>query len=229
MVFAAGDAAREAAGTALVVPIHHCDYDDLLLGREIEPRLVSGRYAVYLDEFMPFHPDLSILGIRRRIDPERYYSTLNAFFSRLERRHGVEIVIAAHPKSSYPANPFGGRKIFRGAARPLVRDCEFALTTFSNSLGYAVLANRPLIFFSSHDNTVRKPSQRLDLYPAIYAGALGRKVANLDHPAAADLEIPSVDARLYDDYRHRYIVSRGAEGRVSRVLLLYFLSSDRSF
>jgi len=228
VTFAAGDAAREAAGRARVVPIHHCDYDDWLLARAEEPRLVAGRTAVYLDEFMPFHADLGILGIRRRIDPARYYSTLNAFFGRLEERHGVEIVVAAHPKSSYPANPFGGRKIFRGATRLLVRDCEFAVTTFSNSLGYAVLARRPLVFFTSDEIAARYRSLRLDLYPATYARALGRRLANLDRPAAEDLEIPPIDGRLYDDYRHRYIVSREAEGRVSRELWLEFLSRERA-
>lgn len=224
VVFAAGSAAREQAGKARVVPIHHIDYDEWLDTRADDGRLVSGRYAVYLDQFAPSHPDYKFLGLTTPVDPVHYYAFLNAFFSRLEKKYDLNIVIAAHPKSDYPVNPFAGRKIARSSARALVRHCEFALATYSTALGYAVLDRKPLVFFTTDDIAARDRPRRLDALPAHFATVLGRPCVNLDHPPEEESRIDPVDAMLYDDYKYRYLVSRQSEGRPSREAYLDLFS-----
>lgn len=224
IVFAAGSAALESAKGTRAVAIHHCDYDLDLLAHN-DARLLDKRYAVFLDEYMPFHPDLEVVGIRRRVEPVRYYSSLIALFDRLESKYDIEVVIAAHPKADYSqSNPFGNRRIFIRKTCQLVRGCEFALTTFSNSLNYAVLERRPILFFTSEDIAAKYRSIRLDLYPSRYARVLGRPLVNLDHLADADLEIPPVDPLLYNAFRYRYIVSQESEGRISRDIWLQSLT-----
>lgn len=222
VVFAAGEAARQSAGGARVVPINHYDYDDWLETRGSDPRLVEPRYAVFLDQFLPFHPDFKLNGIRQNIDPGRYYAALNAFFERLERRQGVEIVVAAHPKADYPENPFGGRRLFRSATRALVRRCEFAVTNWSTALSYAILDLKPILFFTSDDIARRYRPLRYDLYPPYSASILGRPIVNLDRPSEEDERVPPVDPVLYDDYKYRYLASRECEGRLSREIYLEF-------
>lgn len=228
VVFAAGSAAREEAGAARVVPINHIDYDEWLETLPGDERRVEGRYAVYLDQFAPAHPDFAFLGIKTMIDPVRYYSQVNAFFTRLEKRHGLEVVIAAHPKSDYPMNPFGGRKIFRSATRPLVRRCEFALATISTSLSYAVLDRKPLIFFTTDDIAARYRPLRHDAFPPLFARVLGRPCINLDHPPQDNLRVDPVDESLYDAFKYRYLVSRELEGRVSREAYLDYFTREFS-
>jgi hypothetical protein len=224
VVFAAGSAAQDQAGRARVVPINHGDYDDWLASRDEDKRLIDGRYAVYLDQFAPAHPDFKFLGIKKFIDPERYYALVNEFFASFERRHGLEVAIAAHPKSDYPTNPFVGRKIFRSSARALVRHCECAFATASTSIGLAVLDRKPLIFFTTDDITERYRPLRHDVIPFHFARVLGRPCVNLDHPDQDGVPINPVDERLYDDYKYRYLVSRQSEGRLSREAYLNFLS-----
>lgn len=228
VVFAAGSAAREAADAARIVPINHIDYDDWLETLPVGTRRVDGRYAVYLDQFAPAHPDFAFLGIKTMIDPVRYYSLVNAFFDRLEKRHGLEVVIAAHPKSDYPENPFGGRKIFWSATRPLVRHCEFALATISTSLSYAVLDRKPLIFFTTDDIAARYRSLKHDVFPPHFARVLGRPCINLDHPPQDDLRVDPVNEGLYDDFKYRYLVSRELEGRLSREAYLDYFTGEFS-
>ncbi|MBI3565964.1 MAG: hypothetical protein HY079_12260 [Elusimicrobia bacterium] len=213
-VFAAGAAAREEAGHAPVVPVNAGDYDDWLEHKDDDPRLVEGRYAVYLDQYATAHPDFALLGVKRLIDPDRYHALLDAFFTRLERRHGVEVVIAAHPKADYARNPFGGRLILRSSTRALVRRCEFALATISTSLGFAVLDRKPLVFFTTEEMMERYRPLRHDVAPFHFARALGRTCRILDRDEGAEIE--PVDAALYDDYKYRYLVSRETEGRLSR-------------
>ncbi len=226
VVFAAGEAAREEAGPARVVPINHYDYDDWLEARDSDRPPAAGRYAVFLDQYLPHHPDFKLLGLKTLVEPSRYYALLNAHFERLERRHGVEMIVAAHPKADYRDNPFGGRKILRGAARPLVRFCEFALTSYSTALSYAVLDAKPLLFFTTDDIARRYRRIRLDLLPACVAKTLGRTCAVLDRPREEDELAPSADPRLYDAYKRRYLVSPETEGRLSRDAYLDFFSRE---
>ena len=226
VVFAAGDAAREEAGRARVVPINHWDYDSWLETRASDARLVDGRYAVYLDQFAAGHPDFKFVGIKTLIDPVRYHALLNAFFYRLEKEHGLTVVVAAHPKSDYPVNPFGGRRILRASTRPLVRHCEFALATHSTALGYAVLDRKPLIFFTTDDIAARYRSLRLDEFPAHFARVLGRHCVALDRVSRDDLRVDPVNETLYDGYKYRYLVSRETEGRLSGEAVAEFFSRE---
>ena len=53
---------------------------------------------VFIDQYTPFHNDYTLKGWRH-ISPEKYYKTLNAFFSNIEKRYNCEVVICAHPSA----------------------------------------------------------------------------------------------------------------------------------
>lgn len=220
-VFAAGEAAAGAYPARRVVAVNHPDYDERLASGP-RPSPVAGRYAVFLDENMAGHPDLAVLGVAP-IDAGRYHAALDAFFTALERRHGLRVVVAAHPKSEYRGDPFRGRVVLKGATRALVDGCEFAVTTFSSSLGYAVLARKPLVFFTTDEIATRYATIQLDVFPPLFARTLGRECLNLDRPEQSSrVEVPPVDEALYDAYKYRYLVSRASEGRASREVCAEF-------
>ncbi len=125
IVFAAGE--QLLAGDLYsdrVVPINLCDYDLYVKARGGRDRLVSGRYAVFLDINLPFQSDLQLVGYPQ-IEPASYYRSLNRFFDLVERQYGLQVVIAAHPKANYDAATFAGRQLQRLATAELVRDAEF--------------------------------------------------------------------------------------------------------
>ena len=224
-VFAAGSAAKEEAGRAPVIAVNSADYDEWLATEAADPPLVEGRYAVYLDQFAPAHPDFALLGIKKLINPDRYYALLNGFFERLERSCGVAVVIAAHPKADYPRNPFAGRRILSSSTSALVRRCEFALATISTSIGFAVLDRKPIVFFTTEDMMARYRPLRHDTAPFRFAKALGRPCLVLDRLPQQEMRIDAVDASLYDDYKYRYLASRETEGRHSSAVYREFFSS----
>lgn len=208
-VFAAGEAAARAhAGAAAeIVPFNHYDYDSYLLNSAAEEPLLAGKYCVFLDEYLPHHPDLDILGVEK-IDAGRYYAALNGFFARLESRHGVEVAVAAHPKADYGQNPFGGRKIFKGQTRKLVRYGEFSFAVGSNSSGFAAMYGKPVFFIYTEEIRRKYKKLKYDRYPFSCAAAFGSFACDIEAPGGAPA-IPPVDAAKYAAYAREYLCAAG--------------------
>jgi len=222
VVFTAGSAAQEGQSSNLV-PINYCDYDDWLETQHTDERLVSGQYAVYLDQYAPHHPDLLLSGIERLIDPDRYYRALNGFFALLEARHRVEVVIAAHPKATYSQNPFDGRRIFWRSTRQLSRFCEFAINNSSTSMSYPILDYKPIAFFTTDEIARFYAPIGLDSFPSTCALMLGQTCVNIDHSSRDQARIETADRKRYDAYKYRYLASSQTEGRLSREIFLDWL------
>ena len=60
--------------------LHLLDYDIYLKYREEGPDLTLGRYAVFLDEYIPFHPDYQSMGVEPPASADEYYPKLWYFF-----------------------------------------------------------------------------------------------------------------------------------------------------
>lgn len=217
-----GEAGKAGLGGLPRLEIHHCDFDDWRATRDSDPRLVPGRYGVFLDMYYAGHPDHALEGLPP-VDAGHYFRALNSFFERLEKRHGVEIVVAAHPKADYRVNPFGGRKLFRLKTRELARHAEFAVNHFSTSMSYAVFGDKPLFIADSDEMAVTHKPSGQEAWPRMYADVLRARYVNLDHSAPEDELLSPVDAAAYEDYRYRYLVSRGSEGRSTADMLADYL------
>lgn len=129
------------------------------------------KYMVFLDQFIPYHPDLTAkLGIDA--DPDAYFPFLNACFAALQEKYQVDIIIAAHPRADYRdrGDVFPGCKIVYGLSAELVKSAEAVIAHYSGSITFAAMAMKPLIlllpplfqryaFFGEH---VQNYAQRLD-------------------------------------------------------------------
>lgn len=123
---------------------HSNAYDDAIR-QKTEKRIIENPYCIWLDIYFPYHPDLIQYGVN--FDDKIYFSLLKDFFSWIEESYGIEVIIAAHPKSDYDIhhNAFSGYQIIKGHTNLLVRDCEFVLTSFSSSFMYAITYMKPII------------------------------------------------------------------------------------
>ncbi|MBI5597123.1 MAG: hypothetical protein HY928_13600 [Elusimicrobia bacterium] len=220
-----GEATRASVGCLPKLPIHHPDFDDWRSYSASDQPLLKGRYAVFLDMFYSGHPDHLVEGLPP-VDAERYFKALNSYFTRLERRYGLEVVVAAHPKADYPVNPFEGRKIFRSSTRVLARFCEFALVTFSASMSYVVFGKKPLFFIDSDEMAVVHGPSGQGAWPRMYADLFGARYANIDHPAAEDVEARPVDPAVYEAYIFRHLASRENAARSTAEILGRFLRDE---
>lgn len=135
--------------TVAHIRINHPDWEKYIRSFDTPDRIVTGNYAVFLDEYFPLHPDLLFFIKNRSKNPEPYYRTLNRFFDDYEHRTGNRIIIAAHPKSSYAPNTFGHREIRKYQSAELVRDAQAVFMHSSAALSYVMMYDKPLALITT--------------------------------------------------------------------------------
>lgn len=164
-----------------------------------EPRLVDGKYIVYVGQFLPFHPE--IISKNPKLDVESiapdFFSSINRFFDDVERTTSCKVVIAEHPVSHFEYNPYGGRKIFVGKTAKLVCDAEAVFIHGSGSIDYSMWYNKPTVLL--HNRYVREmrniwiPEQNI-------AKAIGFPYADTDKPFIMDCVKRPVDPEIRNTY-----------------------------
>lgn len=188
--------------------IHALDYDLYLKrGKDLKK---ESKNALFLDQFYPLHPDLLILGIKPLCTTERYYPALCRFFDIIEKRYGLEIIIAAHPTSNYEKMPdyFGGRKTIRDDTIELVADADFVIMHNSTAINFPILFRKPIIFLTTNelDKTYAGDSIRA------FSNMLNKAPLNLDIMEEIDLQRElEIDEEVYQKYIHSFIKKTGTE------------------
>ncbi len=196
---------------------HTNDYDMCLRLKE-EPRIISEKYCVYIDEYLPFHPDLIGSGIR--INAEEYYRDLERFFEFIEESYKLKVIVAAHPKAEYGENGrfFKNRTIIKYQTGVLVRDAEFAIYHKSNSLSYLITYQKPIVFVTC-DAIERDFISGAQIIRRI-AAKLGKPVLNVSGSYTKEQvdEYFQISEQVYFDYIRKYICAE-FDGKVEGKLL----------
>lgn len=146
--------ASECNSQTKVVTIHSWDYERFLNSKQYDN---DGKpYCVYLDTYLPFHPDLVTetgLDVNETLKSELLQER-DKIFEYIENKYGLEIIIAAHPRANYKdkGDIFKGRKIEYGMTAELVKGegAKLVLTDCSNSIFFAVMAKLPVITMNIH-------------------------------------------------------------------------------
>ncbi len=102
-------------------------------------------YAVFLDQGMPYHPDF--LHSDEYVNPERYFEEIHEIFDVIRNQYGLDIIIAAHPRINYEdkGDVWRGCKVVYGQSPQLVKSATLVMTHTSNSITFAVMANKPAL------------------------------------------------------------------------------------
>ncbi|MES2770828.1 MAG: hypothetical protein V4623_02450 [Pseudomonadota bacterium] len=219
LVFAAGQVMLAQSGAAAkTVAIGLCDYDQYTLACSSE-RLVASRYAVFLDIYLPYQSDLPLVGMQA-VNPATYFAALHRFFSLIESRYGLEVVIATHPKARYLDNEYRGRKLIHGKTPELVKDAELVLCHASTSVSYAVLNRKPLWLIYT-DEMARLYEQNFMRQIRNLAAYLKTPLLNATQAEQNDLpplEPPNEEA--YANYQRDFIVTPDVTGGQSKEIFL---------
>lgn len=126
--------------------VHSNAYEEALEHRT-DKRLINEKYCVWIDSYVPYHPDLSQIP-GANIDDESYYRALRSFFHWIEEHYDLKVVVAAHPRSDYTKHneAYEGFQIYKLHTCELVRNAEFVLSAASASFLYAITYNKPILF-----------------------------------------------------------------------------------
>jgi len=226
IVFSAGNFGYLTVGIAAdiekqqskIIAINSHDYDTALENLSEIP-MIDGKFCLFLDEYLPLHPDFKLLGIKS-VDADEYYAAINRFFNVIEEKYQLPIVIAAHPKAEMykSKNPFNGRKVVFGKTSQLTRDCEFVLAHISTSQSFAVLNKKPVLTLTTE--AIKKVMPQYDYFIAHFSVQLKSALVNIDYYSSSDIKINSVDEQVYDAYLYDYLTSAESERtRTSEIFL----------
>jgi hypothetical protein len=192
--------------------MHSLDYDIYLRCKD-QPSNPGKITGVFLDEYLPFHPDFHDVGIRDPISPDNYYPKICDFFTMLEKRIDSRIVIAAHPRSDYDNLPdyFCGRIIIKGETARLVKESSFVIAHMSNSLDFAVLFHKPVVFITTDDLQKMSSGKNITgLYIQAIAAELGKIPVNIDQVSKFDWDKEmAIDEEAYSRHKSHYIKKQG--------------------
>lgn len=193
-----------------IIKAHALDYDRYLEEeRDVSFETKAERYAVFLDEFVPYHPD-PIFGNRKSgCSAEKYYPPLRRFFDYLEDKFKMKVIIAAHPRADYEklSSPFGVRDIVYGETVKLVKNAKMVLAHDSSSVNFAILYQKPLVFLF---DPVYKRSFRESIH--LMAFVLKRKPIDLSKPFPGVSGLTNgleVNRSVYNDYQSKFIKESG--------------------
>lgn len=132
------------------IHINHKDWEDYQQLKEV-PKDSLKKYAVFVDEYFPLHPDLIYFNNLKPKDVDHYRNIMNRFFRSIESKYGVEVIIAAHPKSQYDIDAFEGRKIIKYKTMELIKNAEMVFMHSSAALSFIVMFDKPLSIVMTND------------------------------------------------------------------------------
>jgi hypothetical protein len=183
--------------------IHAADYDSFLKHKNVNERKSDNDFIVFIDQYLPYHPDMLISKHTDKIDSEQYYEDLKTIFDHIESLTHDKVVIAAHPKANYKGKEylFGGRKIVYGHnSMGLISKSNLVLMHYSTAINLAVLFRKPILFITS--NMLNE-----SIFGS-YINALANwfKVSPVNiSDINKKIELPAVDSEMYDAYISDFI------------------------
>lgn len=189
-----------------VVWAHTMDYDVYLQSGKKAP--IIDDIAVFVDQYIPFHPDLRFRSEILELDTDHYYRVLSNFFSRIESEMGLRVIIAPHPRADYAKLPdyFNGREIYQGKTNQLVQRSRLVLLHYSTAVNFAVLYNKPVLFMT---NTNLEKTYLSD-YIHSMAKIFEKRPIIIDSHQENNLgQELFIDQMVYDNYREVYIKRNG--------------------
>lgn len=199
------------------VPIN--SYDFQISRSSNKHRVIAERFVLFIDEYLPFHPDMEMLGMNI-VSPEIYYKELNSFFDLIEKRYGFSVVISAHPRADkyHKCDYFNGRQVIWGETNSLSYFSEFVITHYSTAIIFPICYKKPIIFIYSDEMERNDPS-----FPVVFSMAdiLRCNYVNTSH--AIDTNVYPVDEMRYNDYLYSYATSPTSENFDNSQIVLNLL------
>jgi hypothetical protein len=222
VVFTAGNVAESMYRNSKTIPLNLFDFDCVnAIKQGNSERIFEFKFCVFLDDNAALHPDLDLLNIKR-INREAYFSLMNNFFDSIEKKHGLKVIIAAHPSSNYSEKTFNGRAFIKYKTGELVKDAEFAIAIASTSISYPILFKKPILFFYTQD-IIRN-------YAKLNYGQYAVRLSELLSCTLFDIgnvenvyNVNEVDNDKYNDFVGKYLATEDSGNKKSQEIFTNFL------
>jgi hypothetical protein len=157
-LFYSGDKSYEVSlmNAKKKISIPCLNYNDTIEIKNKKKKLIKKKYAVFIDPFYFFHDDFNQKKGNKIYRPVslNYFKEMNNFFSLLERKLKLKVVIASHPSCSIKKYKlfFNNRTCIQNETAHLVRDSEIVLTHPSTTaINFPIIYNKPLVLLTTNE------------------------------------------------------------------------------
>lgn len=108
-------------------------------------------YIVFIDEYMPYHPDGLMRG--KNIDAAKYYLEVETFLFRISNLMGLPVVIAAHPKADYKKHSecYRGMQVIQFKTNELIQRASFVVTHLSIAISMVLVCRKSYMLITTDD------------------------------------------------------------------------------
>ncbi|QOG03782.1 hypothetical protein [Flavobacterium sp. MDT1-60] len=231
IVFIGGDLGWQGIGrvglddikNAEQVKVNSDDYDNYLLLKDRKNTL-SDKYILFLDEYLPLHPDTVLFNIKN-VKAEDYYPELNSYFDRVEKQFGLPVVIAAHPKAiRYKTEDFfSGRKVIFKQTAELTKYAQFVIAHDSTSINYPIAFGKKLHFITSKN--IMNGIEEVHRNVIHFANYLGCNYQFMNNEEGINL-IEELPLENYQKYKYSFQTSSDTENKLTRDIFIDFLIKE---
>jgi len=113
--------------------------------------LKNKKFIVLIEQGDPFHPDQKHIK-QDKIIAKEYYKKIEIFLQELEKKTGLETIVALPPKTNlfFPEllDFFSDRLCFINKTAELIKYSEMVVMQKSTAISFALLFKKPILFFS---------------------------------------------------------------------------------
>ncbi len=190
-----------------IIKAHVDDYNYYLGELKNESVAYSGNYVVFIDQNLSGNSDFNLLKKTFPVTSEKYFSSLNNFFNLIEKQLNVEVVIAAHPKSTleFLSKQLSNRRVFYNCTARLIKNCKFVLGHYSTAYNFAVLFSKPILSLTTSElyNTPIEDQIKF------ITNLLDSPLIDIDNYENTGIVVPQVNMDYYRSYEEKYIKEGG--------------------
>jgi hypothetical protein len=201
------------------------DYDQYKIVQN-NKRIILNKYAVFIDQNLPAHPDLELLKLKR-LNSDEYYGELDKFFEKIKRLHNLDVVVATHPTNNNSWRMNQSRLMYPYVTEELIKDAEFVIAHTSTAISYAVLNHKPILFIYTEQMKVLYKDTIIQQINAIaqYLGQDTYNINKLNRLESLRIEAPKL--YNYEKYKYQYLTNPESENKYSDAI--YFAEVTKLF
>jgi hypothetical protein len=187
---------------------HSYDFYLYLLGHsKIEQLINSNNFVVFLDQMLPLHPDFVLLKMKNNINSQIYFKKLNDYFTFVENKLNVKVIVAAHPRSMSVKNYkdlFQGREVFIGNTNELISKSLLTMAHYSTAINYSVIHNKKIFYLLSSELESIGMKKQLEFM----CFETGSDIINIDIADDYHQGSSNINNEKYKEYKKKYITQR---------------------
>jgi len=194
------------------------DYNMFLKSKNIK-KTFKYNYGLFLEAPTPlFIGDTFLDGekVKARGTPEKWFPSLDKFFSSIEKCKNIKIKIVPHPKVKHKSNRpkyYYGREVINKNLSEVAKNSKIIITRDSAGISFAALHKKPAAFIYTNE-FVNQKNSFLD-NQEFMASALGLTPINIDQDFDKKKinELFIFNKYLYKSYIKAYLTNRNDKKR----------------